>query len=278
MSARSGLSTRLLAVGAGAVLARAALAGLRAAPPGRASDWERTNHRGRTLTLLEGPALTLGSAAAAALTRGLPARARAATAVAILGAGAVGAYDDLAEQRRTGPASKGFAGHLRALRSGQVTSGAVKIAGIGAAGLGAGVLLTPRPVDALLGGAVVAGYANVANLFDLRPGRALKFGLLHLPLLADPSAAGSAVAGPLGAAAALLPADLREEAMLGDAGANALGAALGTAVLLRYGRRGRAVHLAALAALMVASEKVSFTKVIAATPPLRRFDEWGRAT
>ncbi len=64
--------------------------------------------------------------------------------------------------------------------------------------------------------------------------------------------------------------------MLGDAGANALGAALGTAVLVQYGRGGRLAHLAVLAALNLASEKVSFTKVIAATPPLRWADELGR--
>lgn len=270
------MTGRLVAAGAGALATRAAYAALRTRMDG--TRWERINHRGHTLTLLEGPAFAAGAAAAVALTPGLPARARAAGALALLGAGAVGAYDDLGERRSV--QAKGFAGHLAALREGRVTSGAVKVAGIGATGLIAAGLVSPRRGtarlgDALLGGAVVAGYANLANLFDLRPGRALKFGLLHLPALAaGPDAA--MLAGPLGAAAALLPVDLGEEAMLGDAGANALGAALGTAVLLTYGTKGRAVHLAGLAALTAASEKVSFTRVIAATPPLRWFDELGR--
>ena len=264
-----------LAFGAGALAARAAYAAFRR----RAGDdqrWQRINHRGRTLTLLEGPAFTVGAAAAVALTPGLPGPARAAGVVAILGAGAIGTYDDLGGLRTQ--QAKGFAGHLQALREGRVTSGAVKAGGIGATSLLAAALVSERPRDALLGGAVVAGYANLANLFDLRPGRALKFGLLHAPLAALPGPAGALVAGPFGAAAALLPADLREEAMLGDAGANALGAALGTAVLLRYGSRGRLVHLVGLTALTAASEKISFTRVIAATPPLRWFDELGRAT
>jgi hypothetical protein len=157
-----------------------------------------------------------------------------------------------------------------------VTGGAVKAVGIGATSLAAAALVSPKPRDALLGGAVVAGFANLINLFDLRPGRALKVGLLHAPLVALPGPAGAFLAGPFGAAVTLLPADLREEAMLGDAGANALGAALGTAVLLKFGTRGRVAHLIGIAALTAASEKVSFTQVIAATPPLRWFDELGR--
>jgi UDP-N-acetylmuramyl pentapeptide phosphotransferase/UDP-N-acetylglucosamine-1-phosphate transferase len=87
---------------------------------------------------------------------------------------------------------------------------------------------------------------------------------------------GPVAAGPVGACAALLPADLREEIMLGDAGANALGALLGVALAARTGPVGRAVLLAGLAGLTAASEKVSFTKVIESTPGLREFDALGR--
>lgn len=130
-------------------------------------------------------------------------------------------------------------------------------------------------VDVALGAGVIAGAANLLNLLDLRPGRALKVGLLAgVPLAAGP--AGGMAAGPVGAAAALLPEDLAEETMLGDCGANALGAALGAALVARTGRVGRAVTLAAIAALTAASERVSFTAVIARTPGLRELDEWGR--
>jgi hypothetical protein len=93
-----------------------------------------------------------------------------------------------------------------------------------------------------------------------------------------PAGRGSAalVAIPLGAAVALLPEDLGERAMLGDSGANALGALLGLAATIRLGRPARLVLLGTVVALTAASEKVSFTKVIAANPVLNRIDMLGR--
>jgi UDP-GlcNAc:undecaprenyl-phosphate GlcNAc-1-phosphate transferase len=264
------MGRRVVGVAAGAVAARLAYRVLRAtaSPP----SWERTNHRGHTVTLLEGPAFAAGAAAALAVAPSVPLPARAAGTVALLGAGAVGAYDDLAGAG----AAKGFAGHLAALRRGEVTSGAVKMVGIGATGLASAALVARSSADVLLGGALVAGFANLVNLLDLRPGRALKFGLLHAPLLLDASAGGALLAAPLGAAAALLPEDLGERAMLGDAGANALGALLGTAVLVKYGRGVQLAHLLVIAVLTAASERVSFTRVIEATPALRWVDELGQ--
>ena len=193
-------------------------------------------------------------------------------------------------------AAKGFAGHLAALRDGRVTSGLVKIAGVGAAGLAAAALLAADPTvrshpgrarraggaaraggiaDVLLGAGVIAGTANLVNLLDLRPGRALKAGvLLGAPLLPGPG--GGLAAGPVGAAAALLPPDLDERVMLGDSGANALGALLGVALAARTGPVGRAGILAAVAALTAASEKVSFSQVIQNTRGLRELDALGR--
>jgi hypothetical protein len=82
-------------------------------------------------------------------------------------------------------------------------------------------------------------------------------------------------AAPLGAALALLRQDLGERAMLGDAGANALGAMLGASAA-RLPRPARIALLAGIAGLTAASEKVSFTKVIERTPALRRLDMLGR--
>jgi hypothetical protein len=64
--------------------------------------------------------------------------------------------------------------------------------------------------------------------------------------------------------------------MLGDAGANALGALLGLALAARTGPLGRAVLLAGVAGLTAASERVSFTRVIERTPGLRELDALGR--
>jgi UDP-GlcNAc:undecaprenyl-phosphate GlcNAc-1-phosphate transferase len=130
--------------------------------------------------------------------------------------------------------------------------------------------------DLVVGGAVIAGAANLLNLFDLRPGRALKVVLLVAPAAVRGGPAGRLVAAAAGAAVALLPADLREKSMLGDTGANAAGALLGTAAVAGLSRRGRIGLLLGLSALTLASEKVSFTKVIARTPGLRELDQLGR--
>lgn len=262
---------------AGAAAAAGVYAALRAAVAagrlGGPARWERTNHRGETVTLLEGLAYAVAATLAAALAPGAPPRTRAAALVAGAAAGGFGALDDLAGSGDR----RGLRGHLAALRAGEVTTGAVKVAGIGAAGLGAGLLLRRDPVDAVLAGGVVAGTANLLNLLDLRPGRAAKAGLLlSLPGLARPGTSGALLAGPAGAAVAVLPADLRERAMLGDAGANAMGALIGVAAAAGASRRGLGVRLGVLVALTAASERVSFTRVIAATPGLRELDRLGR--
>ncbi|GIF00948.1 hypothetical protein [Paractinoplanes rishiriensis] len=267
------------AFGIGASVARGALAWIRRDPQAAALD--RTNFHGRTVTLAGGPALALGATVGAAL--GAPSgRVAAAAVTAGAVSGAVGLYDDVVGNRPEQKAAKGFAGHLGALREGRVTSGLVKIAGVGAAGLVASALVGSRrtgflgrTTDVLLGAGVIAGTANLINLLDLRPGRAIKASAaIGAPLALRRG--GGVAAGTLGAGAALLPDDLGEEIMLGDAGANALGALLGVALVARTGPAGRAAALAALAALTAASEKVSFTQVIQDTPWLRRLDELGR--
>ncbi|RIV33219.1 hypothetical protein [Micromonospora radicis] len=280
---------RLLVAGIGAAAARYALRQVRTSPAG--PGLQRTNFRGRTVTLAAGPALAVAAGGAAAGgAASVP--AGAASLLAGLGAGAVGLYDDVVGARPEQKADKGFQGHLAALRQGRVSAGLVKIVGVGAAGLGAATLLAADPgvaghrgrrrqgpwvrgVDVLLGAGVVAGTANLINLLDLRPGRAAKSALLlGAPLTGGRH--GGIAAGAVGAAAGVLPADLNEDVMLGDSGANALGAVLGVALAARTGPVGRAGLLAVLAGLTAASEKVSFTKVIANTPGLRELDALGR--
>jgi hypothetical protein len=213
------------------------------------------------VTLLPGPVLAL----AAGLTGG----GGTASLLAGAGAGAVGCYDDVVGSRVDQRSSKGLRGHASALREGRVTAGAVKVLGIGATGLLAARLSGRRGADVLLDGALVAGGANLLNLFDVRPGRALKVGLAVAVAVDEP--------GPAAAAAVLLPGDLAERAMLGDAGANGLGAVLGLALARRLpGRRERAAVLGAVVAMTAASEAVSYSRVIDAVPPLRALDRLGR--
>jgi UDP-N-acetylmuramyl pentapeptide phosphotransferase/UDP-N-acetylglucosamine-1-phosphate transferase len=198
-----------------------------------------------------------------------------------LGAGLFGALDDLAGDS----SSKGLRGHLAAARRGQVTTGLIKVVGLAATGISTAWMVDRSPdrtgtMTTLLGGAVIAGSANMANLLDLRPGRALKVVLLlAVPILSggDRTARSTAMAGAaVGASLGALPDDLAGRSMLGDTGANCAGALLGTALVARAGMRGRLVVLVALTALTLASEKVSFTKVIESTPGLRELDALGR--
>lgn len=284
----TGLVGSAATLAAAGLTARGAWAALRARPPGGAERWDRINHRAETVTLLEGPAFALGAACAVALAPGIPPRLKAAAVVATLGGGLFGAVDDLHETGK----SKGLRGHLGELARGRVTTGGLKILGIGGTGFLAAAVATTRPVNAqkpatqpqspgtgivdlLVNGAVIAGSANLVNLFDLRPGRALKVVLLTAPL-AGGSPAGQLVSAACGTATALLRPDLNEQSMLGDTGANAAGALLGTAAVAGLGRRGRILTLLGVAALTLASERVSFTKVIARTPVLREFDALGR--
>jgi UDP-N-acetylmuramyl pentapeptide phosphotransferase/UDP-N-acetylglucosamine-1-phosphate transferase len=264
---------------AGAAAARAALAGA-AAVTGRpaGAPWRRMNYAKRPVTLLGGPALAASATLSAAL--GAPAGTRAATVLVGTVSGLVGGYDDLAGARPEQARDKGLAGHLAALKAGRVSAGAVKVAGIGAAAAVAAVLTrrergTAALLDGVLTTGLVAGTANLLNLLDLRPGRAGKVGVLAAAAtLGGP--AGGLVAGPLGATLATLPEDLGERVMLGDCGANALGALLGLRLAAIPGRTPRAGLLAGVVALTLASEKVSFTKVIEATPGLRELDRIGR--
>ena len=260
---------------------------------------ERVNFRGRTVSLRGGVGVAAGAVAASAqLGRALGAGAGTRPAVAAVAAtgaaGAAGLIDDLDAGAHDGDTpAKGLKGHLSALARGRVTTGAVKIAVIGSGALVAGVLLARhraaaplrRPaataLDAVVSAVTIASWADVHNLLDLRPGRALKAAaLLTAPLLADrrPAAAASRAlaAGCLGAAAAALPGDLMEETMLGDTGANALGALAGTALAAHPARPVRVAAAAAGTGLVLASERVSFTRVIARTPALAALDAVGR--
>lgn len=266
------LRSALIAAGS----ARIAYAVLRARPPSGAATWTRTNHRGETVTLLEGPAVAIGGIAGA-LAGGTSQRNRLAAALAAAGAAAFGGYDDVAGDRR----STGFRGHLGALRDGELTTGAVKLAGIGATGLASALVADGGPgrlnvADRVINAALVAGSANLVNLFDLRPGRAIKATALAGAVLAAVAGNAAEVTAPVAAAAALLPEDLGERAMLGDAGANALGALLGAAAATSLRRRDRLAALSVIVGLTAASEFVSFTRVIERTGPLRWLDMLGR--
>jgi UDP-GlcNAc:undecaprenyl-phosphate/decaprenyl-phosphate GlcNAc-1-phosphate transferase len=112
--------------------------------------------------------------------------------------------------------------------------------------------------------------ANLLNQLDTRPGRALKAFALGSLLLGRPTRRAFAVA------VLIAPYDLREMAMLGDSGANALGALLGwKSVEGNTGARRYAV-IGVLGALTILGERRSLGTLIERTPGLRQLDALGR--
>jgi UDP-GlcNAc:undecaprenyl-phosphate GlcNAc-1-phosphate transferase len=263
----------------GAPFASAALAaavtgcGLRLLDARTGPGWRRRNFRGVEVTL------SLGPAVAAGLLAGIGGRRQLAGAsIAVAGAALAGFYDDRASAREDERVVKGFAGHLGALAAGRTSAGAVKLAVIGMSSLAGAFVRTGATVDTVVDGCLVAGSANLCNLLDLRPGRALKVAAA-VTLAATPFAGGDVrtmLGASYGTLAVALPVDLRELSMLGDTGANAVGALVGS-VLCTRPLRSRVLALTLVAGLTALSEKVSFTKVIADTPVLRWLDELGRA-
>lgn len=295
----------------------------------KASQWERTNFHGVTVSLRGGVAMAGASVASAAVASVLSDQPRAALggAVAALGGGVAGYIDDVDQGAHDGgKVAKGLKGHLGALAHGQVTTGVIKIAGIGASALAASALVgskatsvSGKAADLALNTVLIAGTANLANLLDLRPGRALKATVLVATPLSYFSAAAakapvsgasvtsataSVASGASGAASATpatpasasgasaqrllasglnaaaitaLVEDLQETTMLGDTGANAAGALLGTSLAANDSWKLRLGTALGVVGLILASEKVSFSKVIAANPALNWLDQlWRR--
>ena len=245
----------------------------------------RENHRGATIPTAAGIVLVVAAVAVEAVLAAVEAggadlagtgTARRLTLLLVAGYGFLGVLDDLGGS----PAARGFRGHLTELAKGRLTTGGVKLLGGGAVAICAVAPVAGENLGRLLrDAALVALAANLGNLFDRAPGRCTKVGLVAAALLvaltgADPELAGMAVVA--GAAAATLVPDLQERLMLGDTGANVLGGAIGFGVVLSCSGGVRTAVLVAVAALNLASEIVSFSRVIERVAPLRMLDRAGR--
>lgn len=185
-----------------------------------------------------------------------------------------GLYDDLHPVR-----THGLVNQVRLLGRGRLTPGIVKLVVIVAASALVAWALGARGARLVLGVPVVAGTANLWNLLDVAPGRALK---LFLPAVAAVGLVSSdrayevlAVVGFVAGAGALY-FDLREHAMLGDAGSNVLGFMVGIGLLVTLDPAGLAAALVVILILHLLAETVTLSRIIAAVPPLRWFDRLGR--
>jgi UDP-GlcNAc:undecaprenyl-phosphate/decaprenyl-phosphate GlcNAc-1-phosphate transferase len=203
-----------------------------------------------------------------------------------LGAGGVwylaysllGALVGFADDRWGGAGARGFAGHLGALVRGRVSTGLLKVVLLGGGAVVFGVLVFGAGWRAFVAAFLLAGCANLANLFDVRPGRALKF--LGIPvvvlLFLAPYRAVLALAGVVGGAIVLFYFDLRGRIMLGDAGAAIWGAVLGYLVVTSGPGVVWWVAGVAVFGLTAVAEVSSISRLIEEVGALRRLDLWGR--
>jgi hypothetical protein len=197
----------------------------------------------------------------------------------LLGVAFLGFLDDALGSGEVAGAPRGWRGHARALRSGTLSTGAIKAAGALAL---AAYVVSGRGLESwryLADVALLILATNLFNLLDLRPGRAEKgLALLCVGLMVGgwtlaPIELLGIFAGPILVGAAFT---LRERAMLGDTGANLVGAVAGVWLLTELGGNGRLVALAAVAALTVYGELRSISATIESVPPLRWLDSLGR--
>lgn len=248
--------------------------------------WRR-NFRNTDVNLSGGIGLSLGLLMNNASLRGETNQSSlrqvlTASQIATLSAAISGGIDDFAES--TENSRKGLKGHFGALREGVITTGLLKVVGIGTGSAIAAAVLPSNSdrmggklADWMINTGIIAGCANVHNLLDLRPGRVLKFST-PLQLLGTFSQNWPlSIVNYLGIATSF-PTELSEKTMLGDTGANALGAATGVLLAARPNRVLRGFELAIIVFLTLLSEKVSFSKIIETNSVLSRVDRLGRAS
>lgn len=265
------LISALTAAGAARLLA---IALIRRGPPGLM----RVNVSGRPVPAVLGlsvvPAAVVGLGCLVALmpwaqiTWGPP----AVLGLLLIVMGAAGAWDDWRGDERP----RGFKGHLTAARARVLTGGLVKlVSGVACGALAAGAVGGGRGLVVLF---AVPLSANLINLLDRAPGRALKAtAVLGAAPLAGGATTGIILTAPvLGAVAGIFALDLKEQGMLGDAGANPLGAVVGLGLGATLSPAFGWVIVALLALLNVASERWSFSRAIERNRVLAWVDGLGR--
>lgn len=187
--------------------------------------------------------------------------------------------------------AKGFRGHLGSLFRGILTTGGIKMIAIGSISLFTMISLfwgSEEGIARVIAGTcTIALSANFINLFDLRPGRAGKMYTLGfvfclcfvafggVVFLDWPDIVALALAG-FGPLVAVWRFDIGEKGMLGDAGANSMGAFLGYILATTMPLLLLVVWMVVLLVLNIAGERVSFSKIIESNRILRKLDGLGR--
>tara|TARA_B000000441_G_C21739675_1_gene352671 strand:- start:743 stop:1657 length:915 start_codon:yes stop_codon:yes gene_type:complete len=254
------------------------------------SSWglQKENYRGQSIFAVSGIiVVTVQILVVLNLYWGFNDSLRGAHVVAVLMLVVVFGFLGWIDDTKAKESGGGFGGHLGSVYSDRVvTTGLLKLVGGIAVSIGAVFVAdtTDGLVALIRGAAIVALSANLLNLFDRAPARSTKVSLLWFVLLvasvfiwSDSHTALQLVwaAGAVGAATGLAPSELLERHMQGDTGVNVTGALLGFSTFMVSAPVVQWVVLAVLASLNLASERMSFSEVIASNPLLSRIDEAG---
>lgn len=202
----------------------------------------------------------------------------------------VGFLDDVFGTKST----KGIRGHFSGLLEGNVSTGVIKAMVIIVTSLPVAAFGSRDLLDLLKNASIIAMSANVYNAFDVKPGRSLKsywtaMGISFLVMsiqrntvttLASGSSLktheGLALTLPLVASTLVYGFyDLSERTMMGDAGANGIGASLGFLVIFTFGPELRNVTFLLLLGMQLLIEVTSLSKVVERLRILRFLDTIG---
>ena len=185
-----------------------------------------------------------------------------------------GILDDIIGNRDV----SGLKGHFKSLLNGKLTTGGFKALFGGFVGLVVSVCISSSIVDIIVNTLIIALSTNLMNLFDLRPGRAIKaYLVIMIPIYI--TLTGYIKALPL----LILPnvlayfnTDLKARGMMGDTGSNVLGISIGVLMALGYGIKVRVAWLVFLVLMHLITEKFSLTKIIEKNKVLKFIDDLGR--
>lgn len=190
----------------------------------------------------------------------------------------VGFIDDMLGSRDV----TGLKGHFKALLNGRLTTGAIKaIVGFLVA-MVISTFFSVDIIDLLLNTLIIALFTNLLNLFDLRPGRAIKLYIfLILMFFVNSLFTGKFYTlmfflPIIGFVLGYFPYDLNAKCMMGDAGSNLLGISVGMLTILQLAYMEKIIVLILLVIIHVFAEKYSISGVIAKNSVLNYIDNLGR--
>lgn len=188
--------------------------------------------------------------------------------------GFVGILDDLVGEDKI----KGLKGHLSKMYQGELTSGGLKAIIGGLAALYVSFSFSMSLIDLLLNTLIILFFINSMNLFDVRPGRAIKIFLLTSMLIWIFSKAPDRFLTLLltGGILSIIEGDLKEEYILGDVGANILGYTLGFTSAISFNMMNKVIIIALLMILHIIAEITSISLIINRNPVLKYIDGIGR--